>query len=139
MAEETAPADAQAEQAAQVAEQEAQIAATRRRQEAADVADDAEPSDDETSDRAPRVWLIWNKDQDRRYGHIPTQGSGANGELTPDEVQRYFTRALYKEATARDPDGKRKPMYLRARKADLRPNRPYVGDAVKEETANAES
>lgn len=118
--------DAQDTQAAQVAQQEAQVqAAQPHPAPPADVPDDSDPPDDGKSTQAPAVWLIWNKDQDRRYNHIPTQGSGANGELTPDEVQAYFrTRALYDEATKRDPDGKIKPMYLRARKAELRPTAP---------------
>ena len=124
---ENAEDQAQAEQAAQAA----QVQAAQPRQAApADVPDDAEP--DETGAQAPRVWLIWNKDQDRRYNHVPTQGSGVNGELTSDEVQAYFTRAQYKDATARDPDGKIKPMYLRARKAELRPTAPH-------EVSNGES
>lgn len=111
---ENAEDQAQAEQAAQAA----QVQAAQPRQAApADVPDDAEP--DETGAQAPRVWLIWNKDQDRRYNHVPTQGSGVNGELTPDEVQAYFTRAEYDQAMKID------KTYSRARKADLRPTSPY--------------
>src|SRR5690349_4951566 len=117
--------DAKDEQAAQVAEQEAQIAAAKpSRAQTADVADDA--PDTEPADRAPRVWLAYDPKSGKRYNHIPTQGSGAGGELTPDEVQAYFTRAEYDQATKQD------KTYVRARKTDLRATTPY------EVTANGE-
>jgi hypothetical protein len=51
----------------------------------------------------PHVWLAWNKERGIRYGHVPTEGSGEHGELTPDEVQQYFqTRAFYDQATQID-------------------------------------
>ena len=118
--------NAETEQAASVAEQEAQVQAAQPRQTApADVPDDAPDTD--PADRAPRVWLAYDPKSGRRYNHIPTQGSGAHGELTPDEVQAYFTRAEYDQATKVD------KTYSRARKADLRPTSPY------EVSANGES
>src|SRR5690349_12631493 len=118
--------DAQDEQAAQVAQQEAQVQAAKPSKAAppADVADDA--PDDTPADRAPRVWLAYDPASGKRYNHIPTQGSGAGGELTPDEVQAYFTRAEYDQATKQD------KTYVRARKTDLRATAPY------EVTANGE-
>ena len=107
-----------AQQEAPAPEAASDAAPPARPTRAVDVADDAEP-DETLSDRAPRVWLVYNADSGKRYGHIPTQGSGKGGELTPDEVQAYFTRAEYDQATKVD------KTYSRARKAELRPTSPY--------------
>jgi hypothetical protein len=134
MANEPTPAEAaaQKEQAAQLAEQEAQVQAAQVNRNVPAAADEAE-TDDGPADRAPRVWLAYNPQSGVQFGHVPTQGSGANGELTPDETQHYLTRAEYEQATKADP-----PIYQRARKTDLRPNVPYVGD-VKEAAGHGES
>ena len=109
--------DAQPQAPAPETASDAAPPARKAAQRALDVADDA--PDDEPVDRAPRVWLAYNPASGKRYGHIPTQGSGQQGELTPDEVQAYFTRAEYDQATKVD------KTYSRARKAELRPTSPY--------------